>query len=65
MGHDFIDLALGIMVGACGWLINRLVGRVDACENKQAGHAIEIRDTRSAIARIEAKCDLDPYPYTT
>lgn len=39
-----------------------------ALENERSHtnrHSEEIRDTRSAIARIEGKLDLPPFPYST
>lgn len=62
--HDAIDIALGLVVGACGWLIQRLVGRVDSAEEAAHKHGEEIRDTRSAIARLEGHLGLPPFPYS-
>jgi len=68
MGHDLFDVALGLVISALGWLIVYLIRGVDSrigdCENRAEKHAIELRDCRSAIARVENQVDLDPFPYT-
>lgn len=64
-GHNLFDIVLAIGVATVGWLGRRAVGRVDdACTRIQT-QAVELRDTRQAIARIEGKLDMDPFPYTS
>jgi hypothetical protein len=62
-GHNWFDIAVGIILTACGWLIVRLVGRVDIVEEKAEEHSEEIRDTRQAVSRIEGHLHLSPFPY--
>lgn len=63
MGHDWVDLALGLLVSAIGGLTYRFFNRVDALEERAAEHSEEIRDTRQAVSRIEGSLDLSPFPY--
>lgn len=61
--HDWLDLALGVLVSACGWLVVRFVGNIDSLSESQEAHSRQLRDTRQAISRIEGHLDLDPFPY--
>lgn len=61
--HDWLDLTLGLIVSACGWLVLRLVGNVDSAKAGVEKHSREIRDTRSAISRIEGHLKISPFPY--
>jgi hypothetical protein len=65
--HDPIGALLNfvlslISLALCG-LISRLLHRLRSMEAKSQAQAIEIRDTRSAIARIEGHLELTPFPY--
>ena len=61
--HDWFDIALGVILSACGWLIVNFVSRVRDVERQIDEHSEEIRDTRSAVARVEGHLNLDPFPY--
>lgn len=60
---QWIVVGLGILVSILGGLCTRLLRRLDDLFLAKEKHACELRDTRSAIARIEGKLNLDPYPY--
>lgn len=64
--HDLVDwiLALGGIAAtvSCALLVVRS-GRADHLAQTVEKHSVEIRDTRSAIARIEGKLDLPPFQY--
>lgn len=80
MDHDWIVIGLGCLLSIFSWLLIRFIGHVDALEKAVADkadqskvgeiekhtnrHSEEIRDTRSAISRIEGKLDLPPFPYS-
>lgn len=55
-------LALLQLIGS--GLIVRLLGKLDGLQEAKEQHAREIRDTRSAIARIEGHLDIEPFRYT-
>jgi hypothetical protein len=63
VGHDLLDAALGIIGLALSGLIRPLFKRLRDMEDVSASQAIEIRDTRSAVARLEGHLDLSPFPY--
>jgi hypothetical protein len=63
VGHDFIDIGLGLLVSALCGLTVRFLNRIDALEKGKEEHAEEIRDTRSAISRIEGHLGIAPFPY--
>ena len=65
MLHEWLVIALGVVVSLCSGLIVRFLGHVDDLEEAKERHAREIRDTRQAISRIEGKLDMDPFPYTS
>lgn len=60
--HDLIDITLGLICGACGWLIVRLVGHVDDVEERvEAAEKNDIR-TNAAIRRVEEFLKIEHYP---
>ncbi len=77
--HDYFDFASSIALlvlssfaGVLGWNFSRLVRNLDKLEEDQEElkevqnkYGREIRDTRSAIARIEGKLDMDSFHYTS
>lgn len=77
--HEWFEIAIAIAVfllgcgtSVLGWIFTRFVSDLDKleanqedCDEEQAKHSRELRDTRSAIARIEGKLDMDPFPYTS
>lgn len=77
--HEFIELGIGIALfllgcgtSVLGWIVNRFVRDLDNLEEEQdefqrtqEKYGNELRDTRSAIARIEGKLDIDPFHYTS
>jgi len=63
VGHDLLDAALGLLSLALSGLIRPLFKRLRDMEDVSASQAIEIRDTRSAIARVEGHLHLTPFPY--
>lgn len=65
MPHDWVDLALGIVVSACGWLIVRLVGRIDTLEGRSEERTAEIAETRQAVCRLEGYLHIEPHIYKT
>ena len=70
MGHELVEFTialaiflLGVGSSAAGWLVLRMVGRMDAVEKRQAELSLEVRDTRSAISRLEGHIKLAPFTY--
>ena len=63
MGHDLINVALGIVTLALSGFIRPLFTRLRDMEDVSESQAIEIRDTRSAISRLEGHLNLQPFPY--
>ena len=63
MGRDLLNAALGIMGLALSGLIRPLFKRLRDMEDVSENQAIEIRDTRSAISRLEGHLNLQPFPY--
>ena len=61
--HDLVDAALGGLTLAVAGLGARFLGRIQALENAQDKHSLELRDTRQAVSRIEGHLDLTPFPY--
>jgi len=65
MLHDWLVIALSLIVTVSSGLIVRFLRHVDDLEEAKERHSREIRDTRQAISRIEGKLDMDPFPYTS
>lgn len=63
--HDYISIALGVIVSVLSGLVARLLRHLDELEASKERHAKEIRDTRQAISRIEGKLNMEPFPYTS
>ena len=63
MPHEYIDIAFGCITSACGWLIVRLVSRLDCVEERAQKNTEEIRLTRAALCRVEERVGLPPFPY--
>jgi hypothetical protein len=63
VGHDLINIALGIVSLALSGLIRPVFNRLRRMEDVAQEQAIEIRDTRSALARLEGHLNLQPFPY--
>lgn len=64
MAHEWVVIALSVVVSICSGLVVRLLRHLDDLEDAKEKHAREIRDTRMAISRLEGHCDLPPFPYT-
>jgi len=63
--HEWIVIALSIVVTISSGLIVRFLRHVDDLEEAKERHARELRDTRQAVSRIEGKLNMDPFPYTS
>ena len=62
--HEYISIALGIIVSGLSFLLARLLGKLDKLEESIESHDRQIRDTRTAIAECRTAQGLPSYPYT-
>lgn len=63
MGHDILDIALALISLTLSGFVGPLFKRLRDMEDVSSAQAIEIRDTRSAVARMEGHLNLTPFPY--